>query len=194
MSNEDEMCVNAAASSPGPVQAGLPGAPALAGIIESIRCLQLVWSDWQLLEQADYQADLYRHAGHDPDAVRFGVCDEARVATARMLPSGYQLSTERLLAGTDHRAIAEDVLRTICSYRDGSIVAVVAHAADGLVTVEAEVEAGFDWADETVHLYRIDSRGTRAELAVVTSEDAEEYELFVWLFEEGAELVAGDSR
>ncbi|HEX4680505.1 MAG TPA: hypothetical protein VH210_15000 [Gaiellaceae bacterium] len=194
MPKEEETCAEAGASTPTLVQATLREASGFAEVIESIRCLQLVWSNWQLLEEAEYQADLRRHAGHDPDAVRFGFCDEARVAIARMLPPGYPLSTERLLAGEDHRAIAEDVLRTICSYRDGSIVAVVGRAADALVTVEAEVEANRDWVDERVRLCRIDSRGRRAELAVVGSEDAEEHELFVWLLEEGIELVAGDRR
>jgi hypothetical protein len=192
MPTEEETRTEVGASTPTPAQATLGETSGFAEVIESIRCLQLLWSDWQLLEEADYQADLHRHAGHDRDAVRFGFCDEARVVIARMLPSGYPLSTERLLAGNEHRAIAEDVLRTICSCRDGSITAVVAHAADSLVAAEAE--GSLDWADEEVHLYRIDSRGTRAELAVITSADAEEYELFVWLLEEGAELVAGDRR
>jgi hypothetical protein len=193
MPNKEETRTEAGASTPAPVHAIPVEVSGLAEVIESIRCLQLVWSDWQLLEEAEYQVDFYRHAGHDPDAVRFGVCDEARVAIARMLPSGYPLSTERLLAGDDHREIAEDVLRTICSYREGSITAIVSHGADSLLTVEARVEGNFDWADATVHLYRIDSRGRRAELAVV-GDDAEDYELFVWLLEEGIELVTGDRR
>jgi hypothetical protein len=192
MPTEEETRTEVGASTPTPAQATLGETSGFAEVIESIRCLQLLWSDWQLLEEADYQADLHRHAGHDRDAVRFGFCDEARVAIARMLPSGYPLSTERLLAGNEHRAIAEDVLRTICSCRDGSITAVVAHAADALITVEAELDANLDWGDETVHLYRIDSRGARAELAVVSSDDAERYELLVWLLEEGAGLVAGE--
>jgi hypothetical protein len=194
MPSTEETRTEAGVSSPTQVQAPLREASGLAEVIESIRCLQLVWSDWRLLEEAEYQVDLYRHAGHDPDAVRFGFCDEACVAIARMLPAGYPLSTERLLTGDDHRAIAEDVLRTICSYRDSSIMAVVAHGAGALLTVEAEVEANRDWVDEGVRLFRIDSRGRRAELAVVGPEDADEHELFVWLLEEGIELVAGDRR
>ena len=48
----------------------------LAALAELAGYLEVVASDWRLAELADYQADFYRHAGHDPDAVRLGVYEE----------------------------------------------------------------------------------------------------------------------
>src|SRR5262245_64954327 len=75
---------------------------------ERVRHLELAWSDWRLEEKAEFEVGFYRHAGHDPDAIRWGVYEETREAIARMLPGDYPLSLERLMDHHGHRELAED--------------------------------------------------------------------------------------
>ena len=164
-----------------------------AALAELAGYLQVVASDWRLAELADYQADFYRHAGHDPDAVRLGVYEETRHAIDLLRPPGMPLpGVDWFADGHGLADFAIELLRGICSIDGDSFCAHIHRKGDQPITIEVALdEDGFGPMPEApLRVSRTNPDNSRTQLAMIRPEDGDTYVQLTWLLEEGAEALA----
>jgi hypothetical protein len=166
-------------------------AAAIAGIayyLELAECERLA-------EEADHQADFYRHSGHDPNDTRLRVYDEASQAIATVLPAGYAVPTPEQLDEDWHlhRPLARTALHNICSTYGDAISAVVATSGKIATTIEAAVDPEFRSGllddDTPIHVFQTRPDGGRTELLLLVPENCEHYKQIAWLLDTGAAVL-----
>ena len=165
----------------------------LAALAELAGYLEVVASDWRLAELADYQADFYRHAGHDPDAVRLGVYEETRHAVDQLLPPGMPLpGVDWFADGHGLAEFANELLRGICSIDGDSFCAHIHRKGNQPITIEVALdEDGFGPMPEApLRVSRTNPDNSRTQLATIRPEAGDTYVQLTWLLEEGAEVLA----
>jgi len=112
-----------------------------AALAELAWHLEVVASEWRLAELADYQADFYRHAGHNADAVRLAVYDETRHAVNEFLPPDMPLpGVDWFADGHGLADFAYELLRRICSIDGESFCAQIHRKGDRPITIEVALD------------------------------------------------------
>jgi hypothetical protein len=158
--------------------------------------LQMALSDWRLPEYADYQADFYRHAGHDPEETRRKVYENARKAVAQLFPPAFPLpDIDWFMDGHGLPELVRDGLRNICAISGDTIALTVACGPESTTTIEATLdECRCAIAPEApLPIINTSKPGIRVEHAVLTPEHADAYERLASLLDEAADAIAAHS-